>query len=126
MTSVRTILVILIVLLTAAALAEQGQDRPDSKCERTNKTDTKMGGSCGFVCKDLVLTPATGEAKASGFQYVCSRRTTHRAQSERGTLRLGTRARSPKRSRPIGCPKPLTRGRRYGEKWRPPPRRQHW
>jgi hypothetical protein len=76
MTSVRTILVILIVLLTAAALAEQGQDRPDSKCERTNKTNTKMGGSCGLVCKDLVITTATGEAKALGFQYVCSRRTT--------------------------------------------------
>jgi hypothetical protein len=76
MRSVRTFLVILIVLLTAAALAEQGQDRSDSKCERTNKTDTKMGGSCGFVCKDLVITIATGEAKASGFQYVCSRRTT--------------------------------------------------
>ena len=72
MKSLRTILVILIVLLTAAALAEQGQDRSDS----TNKTNTKMGGSCGFVCKDLVITTATGEAKASGFQYVCSRRTT--------------------------------------------------
>jgi hypothetical protein len=76
MTSVRTVFVILIVLLTAAAPAEQGQDRPDRKCERTNKTNTKMGGSCGFVCKDLVITTATGEAKASGFQYVCSRRTT--------------------------------------------------
>src|SRR4029434_2717664 len=76
MTWVRTILVIFIVFSTAAALAEQGQDRPDSKCERTNKSDTKMGGSCGFVCKDLVITTATGEAKASGFQYVCSRRTT--------------------------------------------------
>jgi hypothetical protein len=76
MRSVRTFLVILIVLLTATALAEQGQDRPDSKCERTNKTNTKMGGSCGFVCKDLVITTATGEAKALGFQYVCSRRTT--------------------------------------------------
>jgi hypothetical protein len=60
---------------SAAARAEQGQDRPDSKCERTNKTNTKMGGRCGFVCKDLVITAATGEAKASGFQYVCSRRT---------------------------------------------------
>jgi len=72
----RTIVVILIVLFTAsiAALAELGQDKSDSRCERTNKTNTKMGGGCGFVCKDLVITTATGAAKASGFQYVCSRR----------------------------------------------------
>src|SRR5262249_15980824 len=94
MTSVRTILVILIVLLTAAALAEQGQDRPDSKCERTNKTDTKMGGSCGFVCKDLVIITATGEAKASGFQYVCSRRTTTPSAVPERIRRLGARARA--------------------------------
>ena len=81
-----TILIILIVLLTGAALAEQGQDRPDSRCERTNKSDTKMGGSCGFVCKDLAITTATGAAKASGFQYVCSRRTpTPSAVRERDT-----------------------------------------
>jgi len=49
----RTIVVILIVLFTAsiAALAELGQDKSDSRCERTNKTNTKMGGGCGFVCK---------------------------------------------------------------------------
>jgi hypothetical protein len=78
---VRTILVILIALLTVstAALAEiKGQDRSDSKCERINKTDTKTGGSCGIVCKDLVITTATGETRASGFQYVCSRRITTR------------------------------------------------
>jgi hypothetical protein len=76
---VRTILVILIALLavSTAALAEiTGQDRSASKCERINKTNTKTGGSCGLVCKDLVITTATGETQASGFQYVCSRRVT--------------------------------------------------
>jgi hypothetical protein len=51
---VRTILIILIALLTvsSAALAEiEGQDRSDSKCERINKTNTKTGESCGLVCK---------------------------------------------------------------------------
>ena len=75
----RTILVTLVVLLTASTPVRaeiKGQDRSDSKCERTNKTNTKTGGSCGIVCKDLVITTTTGEAKASGFQYVCSRRTT--------------------------------------------------
>ena len=50
----RTILIILIALLTvsSAALAEiEGQDRSDSKCERINKTNTKTGESCGLVCK---------------------------------------------------------------------------
>jgi hypothetical protein len=72
---VRTILVILIALLiSTAALAEiKGQDRSDSKCERINKTNTKTGGSCGIVCKDLVITTATGETQASGFRYVCRR-----------------------------------------------------
>ena len=75
----RTILIILIALLTvsSAALAEiEGQDRSDSKCERINKTNTKTGGSCGLVSKDLVVTAATGETLTSGFQYVCSRRVT--------------------------------------------------
>ena len=76
MTPVRTILIILVALLTVSttALAEtKGQDRSDSKCERINKTNTKTGGSCGIVCEDLAITTATGETQASGFQYVCSR-----------------------------------------------------
>ena len=75
----RTILIILIALLTVsgAAPAEiEGQDRSDSKCERINKTNTKTSGSCGIVCKDLIITTATGETQTSGSQYVCSRRVT--------------------------------------------------
>src|SRR5262245_41323126 len=94
MTSVRTILVILIVLSTAAALAEQGQDRPDSKCERTNKTDTKMGGSCGFVCKDLVIITATGEPRPRASNTSALDAPPHRVQSRRGIRRLGARARA--------------------------------
>jgi len=76
---VRAILVILIALLTVstAALAEfEGQDRSDSKCERIFNTNTKTDGSCGIVCKDLIITTPTGATPASGFQYVCSRRVT--------------------------------------------------
>jgi hypothetical protein len=79
MTPVCAILVILFALLTVsnAALAEiEGQDRSDSKCERINKTNTRTDGSCGIVCKDLVITTATGATQASGFQYVCTRRVT--------------------------------------------------
>ena len=73
----RTILFIGLLTVSTTALAEiKGQDRSDSKCERMNLTNTKTGGSCGIVCKDLVITTATGETQASGFQYVCSRRVT--------------------------------------------------
>ena len=78
----RTIILVILILIalltvrTAAPAEIKGQERSDSKCERINKTNTKTGGSCGMVCKDLVITTATGETQASGFQYVCSRRIT--------------------------------------------------
>ena len=65
--------------------ASRGQDRPHSKCERTNKTNTKMGGSCGFVCKDLVIAqPARLRPPASNTSALEA--PPHRPQSERGML----------------------------------------
>jgi hypothetical protein len=89
----RTILVTLALLAvsTATLAATKGQDRSGSQCERTNKDGSKTNGSCGTACKDLDIKTATGDAQASGVQYVCAaaarRVTPSRATTTRPLLR---------------------------------------